>query len=89
MTTDKFIRRIDAPFGSEDIGCSPDGDLVFFSTLSTSKDLSIVDTQTDTILQRITLNYPPSGFIFSPTNPSLIYVRHLKCLLCKWILCNG
>jgi DNA-binding beta-propeller fold protein YncE len=40
--------------------------------------MSIVDTHTDTILHRITLDYPPSGFILSPINPSLIYVRHMN-----------
>ncbi|CAF1249638.1 unnamed protein product [Didymodactylos carnosus] len=38
-------------------------------------EMSIIDTQTDTIISRITLHYPPSGFLVSPINPSLIYVR--------------
>ena len=40
--------------------------------------MSVVDTETDTIIHRITLNYPPGGFILSPINPALIYVRHMN-----------
>ncbi len=73
-----FLCQIDTPYGSENIGCSHDGRLVFLSTLSISKDLCLVDTESDTITHRITLDYPPSAFELSPINPSLIYVRHMN-----------
>jgi DNA-binding beta-propeller fold protein YncE len=69
---------LDTPFGSENIGCSEDGRFIFLSTLITSKDMSIVDTETDTIISRISLDHRPSGFSVSPINPSLIYVRHFN-----------
>lgn len=78
LESNKYLHEIEAPFGSENIGCSQNGEFVFLSTLSLSNDMSIVDTQSDTILHRISLNYPPSGFICSPINPSLIYVRHMN-----------
>lgn len=78
LVYNKFLCQIDAPNGSENIGCSRDGRLVFLSTLSTSKDLCLVDTESDTIIHRITLDYPPSAFELSPNNPSLIYVRHMN-----------
>ena len=78
LTSDTFSCKIDSSFGSEDIGFPDDGRFVFLSAYSTSQDMSIVDTTTDTIIYRITLNYPPSGFISSPIDPSLIYVRHMN-----------
>jgi DNA-binding beta-propeller fold protein YncE len=40
--------------------------------------MCLVDTQSDTILYRIILDYHPSGFEFSPKDPSLLYVRHMN-----------
>ncbi|CAF0848252.1 unnamed protein product [Adineta steineri] len=78
LKSNKFLYEISAPFGSENIVCSNDGQFVYLSTLSTSTDMAIVDTETDTILYHINLDFPPSGFIISPINPSLIYIRHMN-----------
>ncbi len=76
LISNTFLRQIEAPYGSENIACSHDGRLVFLSTMFTSKDVCLVDTQSDTIVYRLTLCYPPSAFELSPINPAVIYVRH-------------
>ncbi|UJR19462.1 hypothetical protein I4U23_022593 [Adineta vaga] len=78
LKLNKYLHKIDAPFGSENLCCSSDGQFIFLSTLSTSTQMSIVETKTDEILYHINLDYPPSGFIISPINSSIIYVRHMN-----------
>ncbi len=78
LILNKCIDQINAPSGRENIGGSPDGQFVFMNTLSTSKEMSIVDAQSDAILCNTSLDYCPSEFEVAPSNPFLIYVRHMN-----------